>query len=147
MAGYMGSTFANDYLQLIFNAVTITGLARDDAAPIANLYISLHTADPTAGGNQASSEATYGGYARIAVARTAGGWTVTTNSVANFAQLTVPSWASGATNTLTYFAIGTVVAPGAGKILYGGPLTNPVVMSAGNPTATIAAGGVTVTVT
>ena len=70
-----GDTFENDLLKLIFQAVAIANLA-DNAAtgPLTNLYVSLHTADPGEAGNQSTSEATYTGYARVAVARTAGGW-------------------------------------------------------------------------
>ena len=82
-----GATFDNDWLKLIFNAVNIASLADNTAtSPLTNLYVSLHTADPTASGNQSSSEANYTGYARVAVARTTGGWTVTTNSVSERAS-------------------------------------------------------------
>lgn len=40
-------------------------------------YVSLHTGDPGEAGDQTTNEATYAGYARVAVARDSGGWTVT----------------------------------------------------------------------
>jgi hypothetical protein len=72
-----GSTFEQDILKLIFNATAIANIA-DNAAtsPLTNLFVALHTADPLEAGDQTSSEATYTGYARVAVLRTSGGWTV-----------------------------------------------------------------------
>ena len=71
MAGGKGSTFDNDLLKLIFNATPIATIADNAAStPLTSLYLSLHTADPGAGGSQTTSEAAYGGYARQPVART-----------------------------------------------------------------------------
>src|SRR6185437_5022900 len=44
---------------------------------VGNWYISLHTNDPTTTGGQNTNEVSYTGYARVAVARTTAGWTVT----------------------------------------------------------------------
>lgn len=75
------ATFENDLLKLIFNGTPIAGLA-DNAtvSPLTNLYMALHTADPTDAGGQSSSEATYTGYTRVAIERSGSGWTVTANS-------------------------------------------------------------------
>jgi len=48
-----------------------TGLRGSTVA--GSLYVSLHTADPGEAGTQSTSEATYTGYARLAIARSAGG--------------------------------------------------------------------------
>ena len=68
------TTWANDLLKLLFQAVLLANIA-DNAAtsPLTLLYISLHTADPGAAGAQNTSEAAYTGYARVAVARSATG--------------------------------------------------------------------------
>ena len=124
-----GNTFENDLLQLIFNAVTITGLARDDTSPLTNLYVSLHTADPGEAGNQQTSEAAYTSYARQPVARTSSGWTVSANSVSPVSDITFPQ-ATGGSETITHFAIGTVVS-GTGKILYSGTLSPNIAVSNG----------------
>jgi hypothetical protein len=51
-----GATFDNDLLKLIFNATGIANIADNAASsPLTNLYVSLHTADPTSSGNQTSS--------------------------------------------------------------------------------------------
>ena len=125
-----GATFDNDLLKLIFNAVNISLIADNTATtPLTNLYVSLHTADPTSAGNQSSSEATYTGYARVAVARTTGGFTVTTNSVSPAGTISFPA-CTGGTNTITNFAIGTA-ASGTGKILYTGTVTPNIAVASG----------------
>jgi hypothetical protein len=97
-----GSTFCNDFLKLIFNATAIANIA-DNAAtsPLTNLYLSLHTADPGAGGSQTTSEVTYTSYARVAVLRTTGGWTVTSNAVSPAATISFPA-GTGGSGTATY---------------------------------------------
>lgn len=119
-----GNTFENDLLQLIFNNVDIALIG--DAAGIQNsaaagsLYVSLHTAEPGEGGSQTTSETAYTNYARVAVARSVAGWTVSANQVSNAAAVTFPT--GGLTGaTITHFGIGTD-SSGAGKLLYSGPL-------------------------
>jgi hypothetical protein len=117
------STFENDLLKFIFNGTAIANLADNAAtAPLTNLYISLHTADPGNAGNQATSEVAYTGYARVAVARTAGGWVITASSVSPVASIDFGEKTAGTDGTATFAAIGTA-ASGAGKILYSGALT------------------------
>lgn len=125
-----GDTFENDLLKLIFNGTAIGNMA-DNAAtsPLTNLYVSLHTADPGEAGTQTTSEATYTSYARVAVARTSGGWTVTNASVSPAATISFPA-ATGGTNTITHFVVGTA-ASGAGKILYSGTVTPNISVSSG----------------
>ena len=65
------ATWVNDYLKLLFQGTAVANIADNAAAsPLTNLYAALHTADPGAAGNQTTSEASYSGYARVAVART-----------------------------------------------------------------------------
>ena len=127
------NTFENDLLKHVFNNDNIaligdaTGIRGSSAA--GSLYVSLHTADPGEAGDQTTSETAYTNYARVAVARTTGGWTVTGNTVSNaalvqFAQCGV----TGA--TLTHFGVGTD-ASGAGKLLYSGALTASLAVSSG----------------
>jgi hypothetical protein len=131
MSGYKGSTFCDDLLKLIFNATAIANIADNaGSGPLTNLYVSLHTADPTAGGNQTSSEAAYTSYARVAVARTSGGWTVTGASVSPAATVVFPT-ATGGSETETFFGIGTVASSGTGKLLYAGPIAPSIVVSTG----------------
>lgn len=127
-----GNTFENDWLKLIFNATAIANIADNAASsPLTNLYVALHTADPGEAGSQTTSECAYTSYARVAVARTSGGFTVTANSVSPVADVAFPT-CTGGTATATHFSIGTD-ASGAGKILYSGTLTPNISISTGVP--------------
>lgn len=123
-------TFENQLLQLIFNGTAIANLAQNGVAPLANLFVALHTADPGEAGTQTTSEVVYTGYARVAVARTAGGWVVTGNSVSPVANIEFGEMTAGTPNTATHASIGTA-ASGAGTILYRGALTPPVAYNVG----------------
>lgn len=130
MAGGKGSTFDNDLLKLIFNGTAIANIADNAAsAPLTSLYLSLHTADPGAGGNQANSEAAYGGYARMPVPRNSTGFTVSGNSVTLTIAVVFPVATSG-TETETWAAVGTTIT-GSGKILYRGPITPSLAITTG----------------
>ena len=61
--------FVNEAIELVGDAAGLL-----PSAATGSLYVSLHTAAPTT--NQSHNEAVYGAYARVAVARTAGGWTI-----------------------------------------------------------------------
>lgn len=125
-----GDTFENDLLKLIFQATAIANLADNAASgPLTNLYLSLHTADPGEAGSQTTNEANYGSYARVAVARSGSGFTVTNNSVSPAANVDFPSATSG-TNTITHFGIGTA-SSGAGKLLYSGTVTPNISVTTG----------------
>jgi hypothetical protein len=133
MAGGKATTFDNDLLKLIFNATAIANIADNaSSSPLTNLYLSLHTADPGVGGSQTTNEATYGTYARVAVARNSGGFTVSSNSCVLASPTTFPTPSSGAGEIETHFAIGTLVS-GAGKILYRGPITPNITIALGTP--------------
>lgn len=117
-----GNTFINDYLKLIFQATAIANIADNAAAsPLTSLYASLHVADPGAGGNQATSETSYTNYARQAVARNSGGFTVSGQSVTLTSSVSFPAGATGDTDVLLFWGVGTAVS-GSGKLLYSGPI-------------------------
>lgn len=122
--------FANNLLKLIFNGTAYANMADNAASsPFTNLYVSLHTASPGATGNQTTNEAAYTSYARVAVARNSGGWTVTTNSVAPAATISFPA-ATGGTETETYFGIGTS-SSGTGHLLYFGAISPTIAVANG----------------
>ncbi len=124
-----GNTFENDLLKLIFNATAIANIADNAAsAPLTNIQWGLQTADPGEAGSQNTSEAAYGSYARVNVARTTGGHTVTANSVSPVANVDFPQATSGS-ETESFFHTGT--AAGAGKILYSGTVTPNITVSTG----------------
>ena len=125
-----GNTFENDLMKLIFNATAIANIA-DNAgtSPLTNLEYALHTADPGEAGDQTTSEATYTSYARVPVARTSGGHTVTNNSVSPAANIDFPA-GTGGSGTVTHFSVGTDHT-GTGKILYSGTVTPNIVTGNG----------------
>lgn len=87
-----GNTFENDLVKLIFQATAIANIADNAASsPLTNLYVSLHTADPGETGDQTTNETAYTGYARVAVARSGSGFTVTNNSVSPAANIDSPN--------------------------------------------------------
>ena len=126
-----GNTFENDTLKLIFNATAIANIADNAAAaPLTNLFIALHTADPGEAGDQTTSETAYTGYARQSVARTTGGFTVTGNSVSPVANIDFPECTAVPGAAITHFSIG-VASSGASKILYRGTVTPNIAMAVG----------------
>lgn len=133
-----GDVFESDFLKLIFQAVAIANIADNAAtAPLTNLYVSLHTADPGEAGTQSTSEATYTGYARKDIVRTTGGFSVVGNVVQPISDITFPA-STGGGGIATYAGIGTG-ASGAGKLLYKGAITPTINMASGN-TPVIGAG-------
>lgn len=125
-----GNTFETELLELIFNGTPIANIA-DDAAvsPLAQIWVSLHTADPGEGGSQTTNEATYGSYARVNVNRSSGAWIVSANEVTNDSLIQFPQCTSGS-NTITHVAVGTDIS-GAGKLLYSGALSASLAVSTG----------------
>lgn len=125
-----GDTFENDILKLIFNATAIANIADNaGASPLVNLFVSLHTADPGESGTQTTSECAYTSYARVTIARTGVGWTVSGNSVSPASAITFPA-CTGGTETATYAAVG-VASSGSSKILYSGAISPSISISSG----------------
>jgi len=128
-----GNTFENDLLLLLFNNAAIANIGDasglQPSALAGSLYVSLHTADPGEAGDQTTNEAAYTNYARQAVARSGGGWTVSGNNASNTALVQFPQ-CGGTGATLTHFGVGTALS-GAGKLLYSGVLTSSLAVSSG----------------
>lgn len=127
------TSYAGSLLSLIFKNTTYatvgdaTGIVGSTAP--GSLFFSLHTADPTVTGTQTSNEATYTGYVRVTVARSAGGFTVTANSVSPVAAVTFPACSAGA-NTITFFGIGSA-STGVGILLYSGSVSPSISVAPG----------------
>jgi hypothetical protein len=125
------NAFETDLLGLIFNGTAISTIADNAAStPLTNLYLALHTADPGEAGNQSTSEISYTGYSRVAVARTSGGWTITGNSVSPVDAIEFGEMTGGAGGTVTHASIGTA-STGTGKVLYSGALTPTIAVALG----------------
>lgn len=113
------------------------------SAAAGSYYVALHTSDPGEAGSQTTNEISYTGYARVAVARSAGGWTVSGNQVSNTAQMQYGQCTAGS-GTASHFSIGTA-SSGAGQILLKGALNSSLAISNGI-TPLFAAGVLTATV-
>ncbi len=125
-----GDTFENDLVKLIFNATAIANIADNaSSSPLTSLYLALHSADPGESGSQTTNEISYTSYARVAVARNSGGFTVSGNSVTLTANTDFPA-CTGGTATATYFSVGTA-SSGTGKILYSGAISPSIAISNG----------------
>lgn len=109
-------------LEQIFEGTALPWDANTD------LYLALYTADPGEAGTAITSEATYGGYARVAVTR-ATDFTVSGNQVSN-ANLEQFVACSSGSNIITHAAIVTS-ASGAGTIIVRATLNSPITVSTG----------------
>jgi hypothetical protein len=129
--------FEDAVLSLIFNNDNIANLG--DATGVqgstsaGSIHIALFTADP---GEAASftNETTYTSYARVAVARTSGAWTVSGTAptqVENAASITFPQ-CTGGSATISHFAIcKSSAGTAAGEMLYYGALSASLAVSTG----------------
>ena len=142
MASGKKDSFENALLLLIFQNTNIanigdgTGLRGSSTA--GNFYIALYknSAKPT--DSVAGTEVTYTNYTRVAVARTAGGWTVSSNNAYNTSVVTFPT--CGATgDTAGAAAICKAGTTGVDDAIYYGDLTADLVI-AQNGIPEIAAG-------
>lgn len=116
--------FSNQVLGLIFRGEPIPGLARDAAVPLTNLYVSLHSAPVSVGGDQSNNEITgLSGLTRLAIARTSAGWApVSASQQMRNAALAQYGEITSGTATATDVAIGTS-AGNPSTVLYTGALT------------------------
>lgn len=128
------NTFENDLMLLIFNNTNIANLG--DATGVrgsttaGSLYLSLHTADPGEAGDQTTNEISYTGYARLAVARSSSGFTVTGNSVSPAANQDFGKMTAGTGGTVTHFGVGTA-SSGTGILLYSGTVSPNITVANG----------------
>lgn len=127
------NAFETALLALIFNNTDLANVGDagglQNSATAGSFYVSLHTGDPGEAGNQTTSEANYTGYARVAVARSGAGWTVSGSNVSNTAAVTFGACSAGS-NTITHFGIGSD-ASGAGNLFFSGTVSPNLAVSAG----------------
>lgn len=128
------NTFENELLLLLFNNTNIanvgdaTGVRGSTTA--GSLYLALHTADPGEAGSATTSEISYTGYARQAVARSGSGFTVSGASVTLAANVDFPEMTGGTGGTVTYFSVVKEVS-GASTILYSGAVSPNITVASG----------------
>lgn len=130
-------------LELLLTNVAVTdvgdaGGLRATTTP-GSLYFSLHTGDPGEAGDQTTLECAYTSYARVAVARSVAGWTVTANAGAVDADVTFPA-GTGGSGTATHWGLG-VLSAGVGKLLYSGAIS-PTIVTGNGVTPKLTAGTV-----
>jgi len=126
----ISDTTENALLLLVFNATTWANYAINaTASPETNIVCALHTADPGDAGTMSTSESAYTSYARVNVARTSGGWTVTNNSVSPVANIDFPA-GTGGSGTVTFFSTGKS-GGGAAAILFSGTVTPNITTGSG----------------
>lgn len=125
----MTNSFAASILQLIFQAQAIANLAQNGTSPLTNLYISLHTTSPGVTGNQTTNEAAYTSYARVAVARTSGGFSISGETISPVSTIVFPS-ATGGSETETYMGIGSA-SSGTGVLYLFGSISPTIAVATG----------------
>jgi hypothetical protein len=127
--------FESDILLLLLNNVAIANIG--DAAGLrasttaGSVFVALHSADPAETGNQSTNELSYTGYSRVAVARSAGGWTISGTAptqAANAAAVTFGACTAGPV-TATHFSVGYQVS-GATPIIISGALAASLAITA-----------------
>lgn len=122
-----------EILDLLFNnnnwanVGDATGVRGSTTAGV--FYLSLHTADPGEGGSQNTNEVGYTSYARVSVARSAAGWTVSGNTATLVAAASFPA-CTGGSATATHFGVGTD-ASGAGNLIFKGTITPNISIAVG----------------
>lgn len=132
-----GDTTENDLVKFLFNNVAMPSYG-------SNLYLTLNTADPGESGTADLYEVSYTGYERVAVARDAGGFTISGAAASNTLLVQFPL-CTGGSATATHLTItnnGTKTT--ASQILYSGALTTPLNIS-NNITPQFAIGTLSVT--
>lgn len=128
------STAILDLLKLLLNNTAWAGVG--DAPGIVgstaagSWFLSLHTSTPGAGGDQTTNEIAYTGYARVAVARTSGGWTVTANPATLASTISWPQMTGGAGGTATFVGLGKA-SSGAGELVLFGAISPTIAVSSG----------------
>lgn len=136
LANAKGADLREAWLRFVFHGTLPAAFLNGSiSGAITTLYVSQHTAAPgeSPASGQSTNEAGYSGYARLAVARTAGGWTISDPvasgdwQAVNVAELAWDPKADAGSVSITHIGIGTA-ASGAGTLLYSGPI-GPVVLN------------------
>jgi hypothetical protein len=145
----LSNSFETALLNLLFansniaNYGDATGIRGSTTA--GSLFVALHTADPGEAGVQTTNEVSYTGYARVAVARSGSGWTVSGATVSNAAAVIFGQCTAGSA-TAKFWSIGRDTS-GTGDILACGPLAGaPKAFTAKASTDVVTVPGLTLSV-
>lgn len=139
--------FEDDILDLLMTNVAAPNVGDasglQPSATAGSFQVSLQTANPAETATaQTTSEAAYGAYARVAVARSLAAWTVAAGVCDNDSPIPFGPCTVG-TPTITHFSIGSDVS-GAGNLFFWGALTASLAVSPGI-TPSFAAGALDIT--
>jgi hypothetical protein len=118
-SGVLRHIFLNEAITSIGDA---GGLLKSVVA--GSVYIALFTTDP--GETGSGTEAAFGAYARVAVARDSGEWEEASGQVRNINAITFPECSSGA-ESITHFGICKTLA--GDDVIFYGALPAPALVS------------------
>lgn len=128
------NTFENELLLLLFNNTAIANIGDasglQPSATAGSLYLALHTGDPGEAGTAATSEISYTGYARQAVARSSAGFTVSGSSVTLTNNVDFPEMTAGTGGSVTHWSV-VKESSGTSVILYSGTVSPNITVAAG----------------
>lgn len=130
MAGSLTNLAETNFLELLFTNVDwenigdASGLQNSAAA--GSFYVALYTVAPTDAGG--GTECTYTGYARVAVARSGSGWTISGNNASNTSAITFGECTAGSE---TAVAAAILTASSGGDMIAWGDLSSNIAISAG----------------
>lgn len=125
-----------NFLKLLYQNIAWANIGNAGGLPVSttigSFHIALFTATPDE--TDTGTEATYTSYARVAVARGAGQWTVdqdgsTDARVRNASLITFPT-SSGGSNTISHFGVYT--ASSGGDLIHYGTIGTPLLISSGD---------------
>lgn len=132
--------FREDWLKFVFHGLqppclVLASGSWPPSGAITSLYVGFHTADPGEAGVQSSNEATYGGYARVAVPRSASGWTIDEPTAGdwrcrNAGVIEGVDRTDVGSQVLTHMSVGSA-ASGSGFLLYSLPLPTSITITQG----------------
>ncbi len=126
-----GSKASANFLRLLYQSVqwaNVADNARD--GPLGNIYYGLNGIVANTELNQNTAEAIYEGYARQAVARSAGGHVLTGRTITLASALTFPRALGGEEQEMVYFHSGSNPT-GIGEVFHCGPLDPPILVRRG----------------
>jgi len=146
----LGNTAKTSLMTLLFNNTAWGNVGNAGgllpSATAGSWFMTLFTADPGVAGSQTTNEVTYTGYARLAIARSGAGWTVSGTAPCQAANTSTAAFApcTAGSNTITHGSIGRETS-GAGENTWFGALTAALAVSAGiTPTYAAAAAVATI---
>jgi len=127
------TAFETDFLELVFTNTDLAGIGdgtglQGSGTP-GSLYICLFTGNPDEAGSIAN-ECVYTGYARVGVARSGAGWTVSGDTVSNAAAVTFGECTAGS-ETATHFGIAKADAESTADLIFYGALDSGLAISSG----------------